>query len=58
AEPRTATDCFTPLFKRQIGPAEYGLALVESVAHLNHLLARGEVTRTGKEGVWHWVTVG
>jgi glyoxylase-like metal-dependent hydrolase (beta-lactamase superfamily II) len=55
AEPRTATDCFTPLFKRQIGPAEYGLALVESVAHLNHLLARGEVTRTGRDGVWYWV---
>jgi glyoxylase-like metal-dependent hydrolase (beta-lactamase superfamily II) len=55
AEPRTATDCFTPLFKRQISPAEHGLALVESVAHLNHLLARGEVKRTGRDGVWYWV---
>jgi len=58
AEPRTATDCFTPLFKRQISPAEHGLALVESVAHLNHLLARGEVTRTGRDGVWYWVERG
>jgi glyoxylase-like metal-dependent hydrolase (beta-lactamase superfamily II) len=58
AEPRTAIDCFTPLFKRQIGPAEYGLALVESVAHLNHLLARGEVTRTDRDGVWCWVVRG
>jgi glyoxylase-like metal-dependent hydrolase (beta-lactamase superfamily II) len=55
AEPRTAIDCFTPLFKRQPGPAEHGLALVESVAHLNHLLARGEVTRTERDGVWYWV---
>jgi glyoxylase-like metal-dependent hydrolase (beta-lactamase superfamily II) len=58
AEPRTATDCFTPLFKRQISPAEYGLALVEAMAHLNHLLARGEVTRTGRDGVWYWVARG
>ncbi|MCA3450280.1 MAG: MBL fold metallo-hydrolase [Rhodobacter sp.] len=57
-EPRTATDCFPPLFKRQIGPAEHGLALVEAMAHLNHLLARGEVTRTGRDGVWYWVVRG
>jgi hypothetical protein len=31
---------------------------VESVAHLNHLLARGEVTRTGRDGVWYWVMRG
>lgn len=43
AEPRTAVDCFAPLFKRPIGEAEFGLALVEAVAHLNHLLRRGKV---------------
>lgn len=31
--PRTACDCFSVLFKRPIGPDNYGLALVEAVAH-------------------------
>jgi len=52
--PRTAVQCFSPLFGRQIGPAEYGLALVEAVAHLNHLLAQGAVTREDRDGVWLW----
>lgn len=52
--PRTAVECFPALFKRQVGEAEYGMALVEAVAHLNHLLARGEVVRQAREGVWHW----
>ena len=43
--PKTAAECFKPLFKRTIGEAEYGLALVEAVAHLNHLLAAGELSR-------------
>ncbi len=42
--PKTAHDCFPPLFKRSIGEGEYGLALVEAVAHLNHLDAQGLVT--------------
>lgn len=55
AEPRTAADCFAPLFKRAIGEGEYGLALVEAVAHLNHLLHRGLVERTlGTNGAWMW----
>jgi glyoxylase-like metal-dependent hydrolase (beta-lactamase superfamily II) len=54
AEPRRATDCFSALFKRQIGPAEYGLALVEAVAHLNHLLAKGLVSRHDHDGAWLW----
>ena len=45
AEPRSAGDCFPALFKRKIGPAEYGLALAESVAHLNHLHQTGRATR-------------
>jgi glyoxylase-like metal-dependent hydrolase (beta-lactamase superfamily II) len=53
--PRTAAECFVPLFKRSIGPAEYGLALVEAVAHLNHLLHNGQVSRTmGADGAWRW----
>lgn len=53
--PRTASECFAPLFKRNIGSSEYGLALVEAVAHLNHLLIRGDVTREMREdGAWVW----
>ncbi|MCB2128664.1 MAG: MBL fold metallo-hydrolase [Rhodobacteraceae bacterium] len=53
--PRTAADCFAPLFKRPIGEGEYGLALVEAVAHLNHLLLAGLVLREMREdGAWLW----
>jgi glyoxylase-like metal-dependent hydrolase (beta-lactamase superfamily II) len=48
-EPRTAAECFHPLFKRKIGEGEYGLALVESIGHLNHLHQLGSVTRTRRE---------
>ncbi|MEY8837710.1 MBL fold metallo-hydrolase [Cribrihabitans sp. XS_ASV171] len=51
--PKTAADCFAPLFKRTIGEGEYGLALVEAVAHVNHLYHIGAVTRTRREdGAW------
>ena len=43
--PKSAGECFKPLFKREIGGGEYGLALVEAVAHLNHLHQTGRVTR-------------
>ncbi|GAB4382470.1 MBL fold metallo-hydrolase [Albidovulum sp.] len=53
--PRSAAECFLPLFRREIGEGEYGLALVEAVAHLNHLLHAGRVVRErGEEGVWLW----
>ena len=55
ATPQTAASCFAALFKRPIGDGEFGLALVESVAHLNFLLQRGEVLRSlGADGAWHW----
>ncbi len=55
AVPRVAAECFPPLFKRPIGEAQYGLALVEAVAHLNHLLHRGLVARERREdGAWLW----
>lgn len=51
--PATAAECFPPLFKRPIGKSEYGLALVESVAHLNHLHQQGKITRTRDDaGAW------
>jgi len=55
ATPRTAAECFVPLFKREVGEAVFGLALVEAVAHLNHLLRRGEITRQRRDdGAWLW----
>jgi len=53
--PRTATECFAPLFKRKIGDGVYGLAMVEAMAHLNHLYLLGKVTRTLRDdGAWVW----
>ena len=55
AEPRTAAECFGPLFKRNVDEGIYGLALVEAVAHLNHLHQAGEVTRWRREDdAWLW----
>lgn len=54
-QPRRAVDCFLPLFKREITGAEQGLALVEALAHLNHLRATGRASRTlDKDGAWAW----
>ncbi len=44
-EPQTAVDCFPVLFNRKISGNEYGLALVEAVAHLNHLYRKKIVKR-------------
>ena len=52
--PKSAAQCFPALFKRPIGEGEYGLALVEAMAHLNHLLLRDEVSREVEDGVWLW----
>ena len=51
--PKSAAECFAPLFKRSIGEGEYGLALVEAVAHLSHLYQDGKATRTRRDdGAW------
>ncbi len=53
--PKTAAECFLPLFKRQIDGDAYGLALVEALAHLNHLFHVGEVSRSLREdGAYLW----
>jgi len=58
AVPRVATDCFAPLFHRTIDEGTHGLALVEAVAHLNHLLARGQVRRWRRDdGAWLWQAI-
>lgn len=55
ATPRTASDCFLPLFRREIGAGEHGLALVEAIAHLNCLLRRGRAFRSlSPSGAWLW----
>ncbi len=55
AEPKTAAETFSVLYKRQIGAAEYGLALVEAVGHLNHLFQTGRIRRTlSPDGAWLW----
>jgi glyoxylase-like metal-dependent hydrolase (beta-lactamase superfamily II) len=54
-EPRIGGDCFAPLFKRTIDDGVYGLALVETIAHLNHLHQSGQVRRwLGDGGAWRW----
>lgn len=51
--PKSAADCFPPLFKRTIGEGEYGLALVEAVAHVSHLYQAGLVSRhRGPDDAW------
>ena len=51
--PHTAAECFLPIFKRQVGGGEYGLALVEAVAHCAHLWQAGEATRVRRDdGAW------
>jgi glyoxylase-like metal-dependent hydrolase (beta-lactamase superfamily II) len=52
-EPKAAGECFPPLFKRRIGPGEYGLALVEAMAHCLHLWHEGRARRSLREdGAW------
>ncbi|MDJ0993412.1 MAG: MBL fold metallo-hydrolase [Dinoroseobacter sp.] len=54
-EPRLAPETFPLLFKRSISEANYGLAFVEAVAHLNHLLQAGRAIREDRgDGVWLW----
>lgn len=54
-QPQRAVACFPALFRREIGPGEFGLALAETLAHLNLLLRRGQVTRhLSEDGAWLW----
>jgi glyoxylase-like metal-dependent hydrolase (beta-lactamase superfamily II) len=58
ATPKSAGECFPPLFKRQIGAGEYGLALVEAMAHCLHLWHAGRASRTrDADGVWRFQTL-
>lgn len=51
----TAAETFPVIFKRPIGATEYGLALGEAVAHMNHLVRKGRITRDASaapDGAW------
>lgn len=53
--PSTAAECFPPLYKRKIDDGTYGLALVEAVAHVNHLFQTGFLTRVRRpDGAWEY----
>lgn len=53
--PSRASEVFMPLYKREIGKGEYGLALVEAMSHLNHLNSLGLVNREmDADGAWVW----
>ncbi|MEC8579887.1 MAG: MBL fold metallo-hydrolase [Pseudomonadota bacterium] len=51
--PKAAGECFMPLFKRNIGSGEYGLALVEAMSHCLHLWHEDRATRSDRDdGAW------
>ena len=53
--PTTPVEAFRTIFKRDIGEAEYGFALVEAVAHMNRLWHAGEATRmVDAAGAWRF----
>ncbi|MEM1112214.1 MAG: MBL fold metallo-hydrolase [Pseudomonadota bacterium] len=53
-EPRRAVDCFPALFSREIGDGSLGLATGETMAHLNCLMARRQITRELDEDGVYW----
>jgi len=50
-EPRTAIQCFDPLFDRKITDPLLSFATSEALAHLNHLVVEGRAVREDKDGV-------
>nr|WP_310522713.1 MBL fold metallo-hydrolase [Polymorphobacter sp.] len=58
AEPRTAFESFSTLFRKPIGESDYGIATGEAVAHLHWLEERGRIRRIlGEGGVDRFVAV-
>lgn len=51
--PSSAVGLFGALYRREIAEGEFGLALAEAVAHVNHLHRAGRVTRRlDADGAW------
>ncbi len=53
-EPRRAVDCFPALFNREIGEGSLGFATGETMAHLNCLIARRQVSRELDDDGVYW----
>ena len=57
SRPRTGYDVASVLFPRAMGGAHERLAISETVAHLNHAVVTGRLTReTGADGVHRYAT--
>ena len=57
-EPATAVESFVPIFKRDIRGDAFGLAMVEAIAHCQHLWHQGRATREMREdGAWVYQSV-
>lgn len=55
AAPDTAWGCFEAVFDKTIDPSAHMLALAEAIAHLNHLLKKGQIIRKRRaDGAWMW----
>ncbi|MFM6854387.1 MAG: MBL fold metallo-hydrolase [Sphingopyxis sp.] len=52
--PGRVVDCFSLLFKRDIGDEHRFMATGEALAHLRHLEVTGRVVRATVDGVWWW----
>ncbi|MEO0992605.1 MAG: MBL fold metallo-hydrolase [Pseudomonadota bacterium] len=53
ASPLTAVGAFDALYRRPIGDGEFGLAMAEAIAHMNHLDRAGRATRRrDADGAW------
>ena len=56
SEPKRAVDCFPSLFTREISDKLIGLATGETLANLNLLLQRGNISKNTDEAGVHWYT--
>lgn len=54
-KPKTAWQMVSEIFRPHLNPLEERLALSETLAHLEYLRLRDELTRTKEMGVWHYV---
>ncbi|WP_027481741.1 MBL fold metallo-hydrolase [Deinococcus pimensis] len=56
-EPRHAYDLSNAMFRRELSPSGRRFALAETLAHVEYLRARGELTREWSGGAWMYGTI-
>lgn len=56
--PKTAWQLVGDIFRPNLDALEQRLALSETLAHIEYLRLRGELTRTMEQGVWHYFRPG